>query len=119
MLLLDAAAGGPNARGVEMFDPRKIWRAMVLAGVIATCVAPVASARLADGRSYAKPAGAPAAQQRVIVTPVAQPQDSGFDWSSAAIGAALPLVVVLFGLIGHTLVVHHRRGGAAGTPAGA
>jgi hypothetical protein len=118
MLLLDAAAGGPKARGVEMFDPRKIWRALVLAGVIATCVAPVASARLADDRSYAKPTGAPAEQQRVIVTPVAQPQDSGFDWSSAAIGAAVPLAVVLFGLIGHTLVVHHRRGIAAGTPAG-
>jgi hypothetical protein len=31
----------------------------------------------------------------------------------------VPLAVVLFGLIGHTLVVHHRRGSAAGTPAGA
>jgi hypothetical protein len=102
-----------------MFDPSKIWRAMVLAGVIATCVAPAASARLADGRSYAKPTGAPAAQQRVIVMPVAQPEDSGFDWSSAAIGAAVPLAVVLFGLIGHTLVVHHRRSIAPATPAGA
>jgi hypothetical protein len=102
-----------------MFDPRKIWRAMVLAGVIATCVAPVASARLADGRSYAKPTGASAALKRVIVTPVAQPEDSGFDWSSAAIGAAVPLAVVLFGLIGHTLVVHHRRGITPGTAAGA
>jgi hypothetical protein len=104
-----------------MFDPRKIWRATVLAGVIATCVAPVASARLADGRSYAKPTAAPATP-RVVVTPIARPEDNGFDWSSAVIGASVPLAVVLFGLIGYTLVVHHRGGSgggiAPGTPAG-
>jgi hypothetical protein len=104
-----------------MFDPRKIWRAMVLAGVVATCVAPAASARLADGRSYAKPTGAPPAP-RVVVAPIAQPEDSGFDWSSAAIGASVPLAVVVVSLIGYAFVVHHRRGSgggiAPGTPAG-
>jgi hypothetical protein len=121
-----------------MFDARQIRRAIVLAGVLATCAAPAASARPADERSYAKPSataaqsdapkprGAPrlggqaarrearTAQQwqavnRPSVAAIQDLEGDGFNWPSAAIGASVPLTFVLFGVMGHALIAHRRR----------
>jgi hypothetical protein len=127
-----------------MFDARQIRRTMVLAGALAACAAPTASARPADESSYAKPStgsilsdapptpAAPGmgdqaarreartaeqwqAANRVSVAPIAEQQGDGFNWPSAAIGASVPLTFVLFGVMGHALVAHRRHPAGSGT----
>lgn len=125
-----------------MFDARQIRRTMLLAGALAACAAPAASARPADESSYAKPStsarsdtpktqrapglGESAARREAVATrqwqtanrasvaPVPESGNDGLSWPSAAIGAAVPLTFVLFGVIGHALLAHRRRGAGGG-----
>ena len=126
-----------------MFDTRQIRRAMVLAGALAAFAAPAASARPADEFSYAKPSTesaradgaktqpapglgeaaarreARAAQQwqaanRVSVAAIPEAEADGFNWPSAAVGASVPLALVLFGVMGHAIVAHRRRDAGGG-----
>ena len=107
-------------------------RTLILAGAIAAVAAPGASARVPDARpmptpSAASRAAAPSsalaeiaarreaiateqwqAANRPTIVEVSQPSGGGLDLPSAAIGAAVPLTLVLIEVAGRW-VLHRRR----------
>jgi hypothetical protein len=112
-----------------MIVAKSVRRIAVLTTVVAACAAPTASARSADvprhhavaARSHAtvQPQGVPprvdgmASQPsdragRVAVPLVQAPSDKGFDWASAAIGAAALLSLSLLAAAGWATVRGRR-----------
>ena len=111
----------------------QVKRTTVAAILIAAAAAPNASAMVADG-----PGGKPAAQhtaapahestrfteelalrealrnrelpeaERVPVMPLVRPEAGGFDWSSALIGATVPLALLLAGVAARPALTRHR-----------
>jgi hypothetical protein len=114
---------------------RQIVRIVLVAMVIAAAAAPAAAAWPADGQHQQQPVAAdtrppqaalgPAetaalkdarataqwqAANGVRVEPIPPAVENGtWDWPSAAIGAAVPLALLLAGFTAHALVARHRR----------
>ena len=111
-----------------------IKRTALAAIVIAAAAAPNASAMVADGTGTKRAAQVtvePArdssrfAQERVLrralknreltqaasapVVPLVQTDATGFDWSSALIGATVPLALLLAGVAGRPALARRRR----------
>jgi hypothetical protein len=100
-----------------MIAAKSVRRIAVLTAVAAGCAAPVASANVADApvhqaKHYSQTAQSapprvdgigsqPSRPVGTTVVPLVQPtSDSGFDWTSAAIGAAGLLSLALLGTAG-------------------
>jgi hypothetical protein len=118
-----------------MIVTKSVRRIAALTTVAAACAAPVASARVADApvhqaQHYSRPAesvpprvdgiGSQPSVSRpasTTVVPLVKPaSDGGFDWASAAIGAAGLLSVALLGAAGwvtlrgrRTTMLHRSR----------
>jgi len=105
-----------------MIVAKSVRRIAVLTTVAAACAAPVASARVADQpvptvsasvQSQGVPPrvdGIGSRPASTTVVPLVQPTSSGgFDWASAAIGAAALLSIALLGAAGW-MTLRGRRG---------
>jgi hypothetical protein len=108
-----------------MITSKSVRRVAVMTTVAVACAAPAATARVADAPvhqpaittsvqtpgvpprvdSVGKP---PSDRSERLPVPVVQPSNGGFDWASAAIGAAALLSLTLFGVAGWA-VRHGRR----------
>jgi hypothetical protein len=105
-----------------MIVAKSVRRIAVMTTVAAACAAPTASARLADAPVHqavtAQTQGVPPrvdgigsrpTEPSVPAVPIVQPSPSGgFDWASAAIGAAALLSIVLLGAAGWATVRGRR-----------
>ncbi len=111
----------------------QIKRTALVAMVIAATAAPNASAMVADGPGI-KPAPQPTAEaahrstrftdelalrkavrnralqraESAPIVPLMQTAADGFDWSSALIGATVPLALLLAGVIARPALTHRR-----------
>jgi hypothetical protein len=114
-----------------MIVAKSVRRIAVMTTVAAACAAPTASARLADAPVHqavtAQTQGVPprvdgigsrpSDQSGRVAVPLVQPSsDGGFDWVSAAIGAAALLSLALLGTAGwvtlrgrRTTMLHRSR----------